>query len=245
MRLQGKIALISGGASNLGRATANLFLSEGASVVVMDLFGSREDQPQGTKEILIVGDVRNEDDWNMAIAETTSRFGRLDILVNNAGLSSASELEKFDVNGFDNINDVNIRGAFLGTRAALPIMQEQQQGSFVHISSIGGIRPLPGGHVGYYASKAALLSLSKSVALRYGKDNIRSNAVLPGVMPPMSSRQATVLGNNRAHLISQTPLGREGQHDEIARAICFLASDEASFVTGAELLVDGGLSISI
>jgi len=184
-------------------------------------------------------DVTQEEDWTRAVEQAVARFGKLDVLVNNAGISSRAFTDDTGIEGWDKIMEVNSKGVFLGTRAAIPKMLEAGGGSIINISSIMGLVGSAGGHPAYNASKGAVRIFTKAIAVRHGKDNIRVNSVHPGFMPPMSSGIAYDQDQRRQSL-EQTPLGREGRVEEVANAVLFLASDEASYITGAELAVDGG-----
>ena len=247
MRLEGKVALISGAARGMGAEEARIFAREGASVVIGDI--SEEDgqaveaqiSEAGGQALFVRLDVTQENDWTRAVDLAVSRYGKLDILVNNAGISSRSFTDDTSIDGWDRIMEVNSKGVFLGTRAAVPKMLEAGGGSIINISSIMGLVGSAGGHPAYNASKGAVRIFSKAMAVRHGKDNIRVNSVHPGFMPPMTSGIAYDQDQRRQSL-DQTPLGREGRIEEVANAVLFLASDEASYITGAELAVDGGFT---
>ena len=249
MRLEGKVALISGAARGMGAVEAKLFASEGAKVVVADVLeeeGKRveaEIVEAGGEALFVKLDVTREEDWETAVESTVSRFGRLDILVNNAGVSSRSVDDPSSLENWERIMNINSTGVFLGTKHAVPRMQEAGGGSIVNISSIMGLVGGESGHPAYNASKGSVRLLTKATAVRHGKEGIRANSVHPGYMPPMaSSIPDEEVRRSRQHLIDATPLGREGDRIEVANAVLFLASDEASFITGAELAVDGGFT---
>ena len=249
MRLEGKVALISGAARGMGAVEAKLFASEGAKVVVADVLedeGKRveaEIVEAGGEALFVRLDVTSEEDWEAAVESTVSRFGRLDILVNNAGVSSRSVDDPASLENWERIMNINSTGVFLGTKHAVPRMQEAGGGSIVNISSIMGLVGGESGHPAYNASKGSVRLLTKATAVRHGKDRIRANSVHPGYMPPMaSSIPDEEVRSSRQHLIDATPMGREGERIEVANAVLFLASDEASFITGAELAVDGGFT---
>jgi len=247
MRLEGKVALISGGARGMGAEEARIFAREGAKVVIGDI---SEDEGRaveaqiaeaGSQALFVRLDVTQESDWTNAVDLAVSRFGKLDVLVNNAGISSRAFTDDTGIDAWDKIMEVNSKGVFLGTRAAIPKMLEAGGGSIVNISSIMGLVGSAGGHPAYNASKGAVRIFSKAMAVPHGKDNIRVNSVHPGFMPPMASGIAYDQEQRRGSL-EQTPLGREGRIEEVANAVLFLASDEASYITGAELAVDGGFT---
>ena len=247
MRLNGKVALISGGARGMGAEEARIFAREGAKVVIGDI--SEDDgkaveaqiAEAGGQALFIRLDVTQETDWAKAVYQAVSSFGKLDVLVNNAGISSRAFTDDTAIDAWDKIMEINSKGVFLGTRAAVPKMLEAGGGSIVNISSIMGLVGSAGGHPAYNASKGAVRIFSKAMAVRHGKDNIRVNSVHPGFMPPMASGIAYDQNQRRGSL-EQTPLGREGRIEEVANAVLFLASDEASYITGAELAVDGGFT---
>jgi NAD(P)-dependent dehydrogenase (short-subunit alcohol dehydrogenase family) len=247
MRLDGKVALISGGARGMGAEEARIFAREGAKVVIGDI--SEDDgraveaqiAEAGGQALFIRLDVTQEADWAKAVDQAVSSFGKLDVLVNNAGISSRAFTDDTAIDAWDKIMEINSKGVFLGTRAAVPKMLEAGGGSIVNISSIMGLVGSAGGHPAYNASKGAVRIFSKAMAVRHGKDNIRVNSVHPGFMPPMASGVAYDQDQRRGSL-DQTPLGREGRIEEVANAVLFLASDEASYITGAELAVDGGFT---
>ena len=247
MRLEGKVALISGGARGMGAEEARIFAREGAKVIIGDI--SEKDgkaveaqiSEAGGQALFVRLDVTEESDWTNAVDQAVSRYGKLDVLVNNAGISSRAFTDDTGIDAWDRIMEVNSKGVFLGTRAAVPKMLEAGGGSIINISSIMGLVGSAGGHPAYNASKGAVRIFSKAMAVRHGKDNIRVNSVHPGFMPPMASGIAYDQDQRRGSL-EQTPLGREGRIEEVANAVLFLASDEASYITGAELAVDGGFT---
>ena len=243
MRLKDKVAIVTGGAHGMGEAEARLFASEGAKVVIADVL---PDEGQKVAADIAAGqqsarfvrtDVTSESDWQHLIAETVSAYGRLDILVNNAGISGSSVGDADALAGWQRLLDVNATSVFLGTKLAAAEMAKTGGGSIVNISSIMGILGGEESHPGYHASKAAVRNYTKAAAVRYGPMNVRVNSVHPGYLPPMLN--ATNAGG-RAAKIDETPLRRLGKPIEVAYGVLFLASDEASFITGAELVIDGG-----
>lgn len=245
MRLDGKVAIISGGANGMGAEECRLFAREGARVVIMDVLEPEGRQVEadilraGGRAWFVRADVTSEADWQRVIGETVNIYGRLDILVNNAGLSSGSERDPFSTEGWERIMGVNATGVFLGTKHAIPVMRAGGGGAIVNISSILGFVGTEGGHPAYPASKGAVRIFTKAMAVNEGQHGIRINSVHPGFMPPMRSGRARN-PEAMADIIRQTPLRRTGEPIEVAHAVLFLASDEASFITGTELVVDGG-----
>ena len=229
----------------MGAEEARVFAREGAKVVIADIL---DDEGKQTEEIIasaageaiyIHHDVTSEASWQELIVETVSRYGRLDILINNAGVSSGTQGDPLDTDGWHRIMDVNATGVFLGTKHAVLQMQKNGGGSIVNISSIMGFVGGEGGHPAYHASKGAVRIFTKAMAVKYGPDGIRVNSVHPGFMPPMKSNQ-NVDSEMRDEQVRLTPLRRTGEAIEVAYGVLFLASDEASFVTGTELVIDGG-----
>ena len=246
MRLNDKVALITGAASGMGASMARIFAREGAKVVVADVLddeGRRvvADITQANGAAIFRHlDVTSEAEWKATIDATLAEFGKLDILVNDAGLSGSAVEDLFDTAAWDLLMSVNARGAFLGMKLAIPIMKAAGGGSIVNISSISGITGQRGIHAAYNASKGAVRTMTKVGAVQHGRHNIRVNSVHPGLMPPMRTSGRTADPVVRAKMLEGVPLGRAGRVEEVANAVLFLASDEASYITGAELYVDGG-----
>ena len=245
MRLEGKVAIISGGARGMGAEEARLFAREGAKVAIADLIVDEGKQVEaqinegGGEAMFVRTDVTSEDDWVKTVQATVSRFGKLDILVNNAGVSSRSITDILDTADWHRIMDVNATGVFLGTKSAIPEMIKAGGGSIVNISSIMGFVGGEGRHPAYHASKGAVRIFTKATAVQYGPDGIRVNSVHPGFMPPMANPRP-IDPARREELVKLTPLRRRGETIEVANGVLFLASDEASFITGTELVIDGG-----
>jgi NAD(P)-dependent dehydrogenase (short-subunit alcohol dehydrogenase family) len=246
MRLEDKVALITGAASGMGASMARIFAREGAKVVVADVL---EEEGRGVVADITQAngaaifhrlDVSSEAEWKAAVDDTLAAFKKLDIVVNNAGLSGSAVDDLFDTAAWDQLMAVNARGVFLGMKFAIPVMKAAGSGAIVNISSISGITGQRHVHVGYNASKGAVRTLTKAAAVQHGADNIRVNSVHPGLMPPMRSSGRTADPEVRARMLRQVPMGRAGRVEEVANAALFLASDEASYITGAELWVDGG-----
>jgi NAD(P)-dependent dehydrogenase (short-subunit alcohol dehydrogenase family) len=246
MRLDGKVALITGAASGMGASMARIFAREGARVAVADILES-EGRAVVAEIAAVQGraafhrlDVTDENEWRSVIDAVVEEWGGLDILVNDAGLSGSAVADLLDTAAWDRLMAVNARGVFLGMKFAIPVMQAKGGGAVVNISSISGITGQHGVHPAYNASKGAVRTLTKAAAVQYGHDNIRINSVHPGLMPPMRSSGRTADPAVRAKMLEMVPMGRAGRVEEVAHAVLFLASDEASYITGAELYVDGG-----
>ncbi len=245
MRLKDKVAIVTGAASGMGASTAKVFASEGARVVVADIL---EDEGAAiVSEIAAAGgearfqklDVTSEPDWEAIVSDTLSAYGQVDILVNNAGVSGSNP-NLFDMATWDQQMNINAKGVFLGMRAVIPEMQKAGRGSIVNISSISGFVGQRFVHMGYNAAKGAVRLATKAAAVQFARKGIRVNSVHPGLMPAMRTSQMTADPEVRAKMTAAIPAGREGRVEEVAYANLFLASDEASYVTGIELPVDGG-----
>ncbi len=237
-RLQNKVAIITGGGRGIGRATAELFAREGAQVYVTDVKAPEPPYEDPAIHFSIM-DVASEQGWSDLVDGIVARHGAIDILVNNAGIGG-SQLPLADENiaDWDRVIAVNQTGVFLGMRAVLPGMRAKRAGSIINFSSIWGIAAVPGA-AAYHATKAAVRHLSKHAAVTYAADNVRVNSVHPGIIatPMVLEDQAE---ETSAGVVAATPLGRMGQPIELANGVLFLASDESSFVTGTELVIDGG-----
>jgi NAD(P)-dependent dehydrogenase (short-subunit alcohol dehydrogenase family) len=247
MRMKGKVALISGAASGMGAATARLFGREGAAMVfVADLLDKEGADvvdginKAGGKARYLHLDVTDEAGWQAAVAEVEKSAGGLDVLVNNAGISGSAEQDLYDTAAWHRLMGINATGVFLGMKYGIAAMKKRGKGSVINLSSVSGIVGQGFIHVGYNASKGAVRLITKSGAAQHGRDNIRVNSVHPGLMPPMRTSGRTADPATRAKTLKGVPLRRAGEVDEVAYAILFLASDESSYVTGAELVVDGG-----
>ncbi len=242
MRLKDKVAIVTGSASGIGGATAQLFAAEGAKVVLTDIL----EEEGSTLAAEISGDaqfqkldVTSEGDWEKLVAVTLSAFGRVDILINNAGVSG-SHPDLLNTTTWDEQMNVNARGVFLGMRSVIPKMQQASGGSIVNISSISGLTGQKFVHMGYNAAKGAVRLATKAAAVQFARDNIRVNSVHPGLMPAMRTSMMSADPEVRRKMINAVPMGREGRIEEVAKANLFLASDDASYITGIEVPVDGG-----
>ena len=245
MRLQDKVAIVTGAASGMGAATAKLFAGEGAKVVVADLMETEAaavvaeiDGLGGAARFQLL-DVADEAAWERAVADTIAAYGQVDVLINNAGVSG-SHPDRLNTGTWDEQMNINAKSVFLGMRAVVPAMQKTGGGSIVNISSISGFVGQKFVHMGYNAAKGAVRLATKAAAVQFAGDNIRVNSVHPGVMPPMRTSQMTADPEVRRKMLSAIPMGREGRVEEVAYANLFLASDEASYITGIEVPVDGG-----
>jgi len=241
-RLDGKVALITGGARGQGAAEARLFAREGASVVFVDIrdeLGQKveeEIQELGGEATYVHLDVTKTPDWEQAIALAESKYGKLNVLVNNAAILIRKEIEETTGEEWDLIMDVNAKSVFLGTKHAIPAMRRAGGGSIVNISSISGLVGV--GPAAYIATKGAVRLFTKATAIQYAGENIRANSVHPGGVdtPMVNEIPEDQQGQSRL----RTPMGRRATPEEIAYGVLYLASDEASFVTGSELVIDGG-----
>jgi len=246
MRLEDKVALITGAASGMGASMARTFAREGAKVVIADMLAAEGEnlaaeitQANGAALFRHL-DVTSEAEWQATIEATLAAYGKLDILVNDAGISGSAVEDLFDTEAWNRLIAVNATGTFLGMKFAIPQMKKAGGGAIINISSISGVTGQRGIHVAYNASKGAVRTLTKAAAVQHGRDNIRVNSVHPGLMPPMRTSGRTADPAVRAKMLEGVPLRRAGRVEEVANAVLFLASDEASYITGVELYVDGG-----
>lgn len=258
MRLRGKVALITGAGSGIGKATALRFGAEGARVAATDLGGARAEEvaasvrDQGVESLSRVLDVRLERDWEAAVSGVVERWGRLDVLVANAGVSFARPVSEMTLEEWRHVHAVNLDGAFLGTKHAVRAMRQRSRGgSIVLVSSASGLKA-SGGASAYCSSKAGVRLFAKAVALECAGEGIRVNTVVPaGVVTSMWEGMPFFEDLKREHggdegawraLAAGTPLGRFAEPDEIAAGIVYLSSEEASYVTGTDLVIDGGFT---
>ena len=246
MRLEGKVALISGGARGQGAVEAKLFAREGAKVVFGDILDESGKQVEaeiheaGGEATYVHLDVTREDDWRTAVNTAIDRYGKLDILVNNAGILIRKGIEDTTEEDWDRIMGVNAKGAFLGTKHSIPAMRQAGGGSIVNISSTAGLVASPSGSASYTASKGAVRLLTKSTAVQYAKEGIRCNSIHPGPIDTDMIQETLTDSAKLEERMQRLPIGRVGTADEIAYGVLYLASEEASFVTGSELVIDGG-----
>lgn len=247
MRLENKVALISGGARGMGAEEAKLFAREGAKVVIGDVLEQEGRQTEsevnenGGDCLFVRLDVTDAANWDQCVAAAVARFGRLDILVNNAGIFRLNNVADTPGSEWDLVMDINAKGVFLGTKAAIPEMLRQGGGSIVNISSVAGM--VGGNSSAYSASKGAVRLLTKSTAVQYAKQGIRANSVHPALIEsPMTIPHFFETEADRHQAAVRHPLGRFGCPEDVAYGVLFLASDESSFMTGSELVIDGGFT---
>ncbi|MFC1930558.1 SDR family NAD(P)-dependent oxidoreductase [Chloroflexota bacterium] len=254
MKLKGKVAIITGAGSGMGEASAELFAREGVKVVVCDIDAKTGEEvvqkikKSGGEATFLEVNVARSDDAKRMIEIAINRYGRLDILFNNAGIAG-EPLEKTTEEKWRTLMDVNLNGPFLACMYAIPVMRKQGGGNILNMSSIAGIQST-GRSLGYSTSKAGLIMLTRILAKQLAKDNIRVNCLCPG--PIDTPLTEALLGfpkteeersEKRAARLSRIPLGRVGHPEDVAKAALFLVSDDASFITGVALLVDGGVTV--
>ncbi len=249
MRLEGKVALITGGARGMGAAEAKLFSREGAKVVIADVLEEEGRQTEaeinetGGDAIFVRLDVTRQSEWDAAISRAIDQFGKLDIVVNNAGIAYRNSIEDTTVEAWDRVMDINAKGVFFGTKAAIAQMKAQGTGgSIVNISSISGNIGQDTVSAVYNASKGAVRIFTKSAAVQHAADGIRVNTIHPGpIETPMTAEgRANAQRIGEYTVADNTPMGRYGKPEEVAYGALFLASEESSYVTGAEIIIDGG-----
>ena len=246
MRLEGKVAIITGGARGQGATEARMFAQEGAKVVIGDIrdeLGMQveaEIRELGGEAVYLHLDVASADDWQRAVETAEQQFGKVDVLVNNAAIVLRKDIEETTGEDWDNIMEINAKGVFLGTKAVIPAMRRAGGGSIINISSISGLVSI--GPPAYIATKGAVRLFTKSTAIQYAAENIRANSIHPGSVDTDMRREG--MGSQTAEeiqaRIAQIPLGRVGTTEDISFGALFLASDESSFMTGSELVIDGG-----
>ncbi len=239
-RVDGKVALISGGARGMGASHARTLVAEGAKVVIGDILddeGNALADELGDAARFVHLDVTKPEQWKAAVANAVGEFGTLNVLVNNAGISNGNSLENFELAEWQKILDINLTGTFLGMQAAVRPMKDAGGGSIINVSSVEGLRGSPGMH-GYVASKWAIRGISKSAALELAPQGIRVNSIHPGhIRTPMTE--------NIPDGFLQIPLGRTADPVEVSNLVLYLASDESSYSTGSEFIVDGGLMLPV
>ena len=246
-KLDGKVALISGGARGQGAAEARLFAQEGAKVVLGDILDEQGQQVEaeinelGGDALYIHLDVTSEADWQSAVQAAVDRYGKLDILVNNAAIViQKAAIEDRTADEWDRIFEVNAKGVFLGTKHSIPEMRKAGGGSIVNISSVAGIGQSMHQEPAYAASKGAVRIFSKVTASQHAADGIRCNSVHPGPIDTDMLHSSMGSPEGLENRLTRVPLRRMGTADEIAKGVLYLASDDSSYVTGSELVIDGG-----
>ena len=244
-RLDGKVALISGGARGQGAAEARLFVAEGASVVMGDVLddeGKALADDLGERAVFVHHDVTSEDDWAAAVASTTQQFGRLDVLVNNAGIFRVSPIAMTSLDDYMTVVKVNQVGVFLGMKSVVPAMVEAGGGSIINISSIAGLQG-SAATISYSSTKWAVRGMTKVAALELAPFNIRVNSIHPGIIDTPMLEGFSVFGPDVVErLAGAIPLGRIAHADDVAKLALYLASDDSSYSTGSEFVVDGGMT---
>ena len=257
MRLEGKVAIISGGARGQGAAEARIFSREGAAVVIGDILDEEglkleaEIRELGGRATYVHLDVTQPEQWESAVSRAVQEYGKLDILVNNAGIGgtetgglNAPKIDGTDAAVWDRIMDINSKGVFLGTRAAIPAMRAAGGGSIINISSVAGLvgtAPGSGAAAAYASSKGSVRLLTKATAVQHGHEGIRCNSVHPGYIETAMTQMALSQPGFREQAAAKAPLNRIGTVEDIANvSVVFLASDESSFMTGSEMVIDGG-----
>jgi NAD(P)-dependent dehydrogenase (short-subunit alcohol dehydrogenase family) len=247
-RLDGKVALVSGGARGQGAVEVRLFAREGARVVFGDILDAEgraveaDVRAAGGEVAYVHLDVTREDDWRAAVAAAESRYGRLDVLVNNAGILLRKRTEETTAEEWERIMAVNVTGVFFGTKHALPALRRAGGGSIVNISSIAGLVGGIYGSSAYTATKGAVRLFTKTVAIQHAAERIRCNSIHPGPLDTEMMRDAFADPEKREERRRRIPLGRIGTAEDVAYGVLYLASDEASWVTGSELVIDGGIT---
>ena len=245
-RLDGKVAIISGGAKGQGAEEARLFAQEGAKVIIGDILDREgmqiesEIAEQGGEAKFVHLDVSSEEDWSRTVDLSMSEYGRLDILVNNAGILLMKGLEETSGQEWDNIQNINSKGVFLGSKTVIPAMRESGGGSIVNISSIAGL--IGSKFTAYGASKGLVRTLTKSVAVNHGHEGIRCNSVHPGIIETDMVSEMIGSQEGREYQLNRTPLKVIATSRDVALGVLYLASDESRYVTGSELIIDGGIT---
>lgn len=251
-RVEGKVALITGGGSGIGEETSLRLAEEGATVIVTDLHEEAAQETvhtiekNGGKGIAMKQDVTSETEWETIVAEVVRQFERIDILFNNAGIYIIQSLRKTTLEDWNKLMNVNVTGVFLGMKHVAPIMREQGGGSIINISSTVGLQGAPG-HTLYGASKGAVRAMTKSVAMEYAPAQVRVNSLHPGYLDTAMAEYGAGASKTTTDALGEQlyPLGRIGERQDAAYAVLFLASDESAYMTGSEMVIDGGAHAAI
>jgi 3alpha(or 20beta)-hydroxysteroid dehydrogenase len=247
-RLEGKVALITGGARGMGASEAQLFLDEGAKVVITDILDevgqetARRLSPDGSRCIFYRHDVTNESEWESVVADAIGAFGQIDVLVNNAGVFERGSILDTTLKQFEHTMDINVTGVFLGMKTVAPHMVQRKQGSIINISSVAGLNGTPG-FVAYGASKWAVRGMTKGVAKELAPFGVRVNSIHPGIIDTPMLQTFDEAGDGVREMVrTRIPLGYEAEPIHVARLALYLGSDDSAYSTGSEFIVDGGWS---
>ncbi|QRG68652.1 SDR family NAD(P)-dependent oxidoreductase [Brevibacillus choshinensis] len=245
-RLEGKVAIITGGGTGIGKNTALRFAKEGAKVVVTDINldsaneTAAEIKDAGGSALAIAHDVSKEEEWQRVVAQTVEHYEKVDILFNNAGIYIIKPLAEIALSDWNRLMSINVTGVFLGMKHVMPVMAKQQAGSVINASSIAGLIGAPG-HVLYGASKGAVRIMTKDAAIEYAATGVRVNSIHPGYIDTgMVTYASEATKHSKEELAQGVPTGRLGTVEDVTNMVLFLASDEAAHVTGAEFVIDGG-----
>lgn len=245
-KLDNKVAIITGGASGIGRQTALLFAEEGANVIITDVDENKGEQVLeeikaiNTKTLFIKHDVSQENDWKSVVYQSTDKFQHVDILFNNAGIYIIKPIPEIDLETWNKLMNINVTGVFLGLKHVLPVMEKNRAGSVINACSTAGLRGYEG-HLLYGASKGAVRSMTKDAAAEYASKGIRINSIHPDyITTAMTDYASEITHRSKGEMNTSHPLGRMGDPKEVAKSVLFLASDDSSFSTGAEFIIDGG-----
>lgn len=247
-RLEGKVALITGGARGMGASEAQLFLDEGAKVVITDILDevgqetARRLSPDGSRCIFYRHDVTNESEWDSVVADAIGAFGQIDVLVNNAGIFEQGSILDTSLKNFERTMDINVTGVFLGMKTVAPHMVQRKQGSIINISSVAGLNGTPG-FIAYGASKWAVRGMTKGVAKELAPFGVRVNSIHPGIIDTPMLQTFDEAGEGVREMVrTRIPLGYEAEPIHVARLALYLGSDDSAYSTGSEFIVDGGWS---
>ncbi|MBL4953315.1 SDR family oxidoreductase [Neobacillus sp. OS1-32] len=241
MRLKGKVAIITGGASGIGECMVDLFSSEGAIVIAADINEAALEKANQKKNVYGMKlNVASDEEWQVLAKEVNDRFGKIDILVNNAGIASEKPFQEINLDDWQKMLAINGFGPFAGMKHVAPYMAAQKQGSIINISSYTA--QIGQGYNHYSASKGAVRAISKAAATTFGWQGVRVNALFPGIIETPMTKALSTSKELLGQLIQATPLQRLGKPEDIANAALFLASDESSYINGAEIVIDGGFS---